>query len=206
MVAALSVNRPPDHMKILALTLVLLVFPAGATPAGPPTLPHARAFSALAGLFSEYGAAVTRLDMAIRTMVASNSSPDNVAAAVAIRESYKKSMLIANNIHDILAFWANIDKNLATVNAYAAARLHDCRLGVFSALVDAETALATLRATPTPFPEGDLALVTKRIRTLYELIAELEPGFSGPVPAAAGAEAAGPAPSTPARVQGKPGQ
>jgi len=128
------------------------------------------------GFLLDYNQELRRLDNLARNLENGGADCASARNAALVVESYKKTMLLAGGVQDILVAYSFIDKGLADMNLYLWTRINHMRLQAFTYVTDAEKTLERLPKNADYLPIlGDAA---QKIRVVYGKIRDLEDAFA----------------------------
>lgn len=134
------------------------------------------------GLLQNYNQELGRIDDLHHRLEKDGSDCAAVRNAAVIVESYKKSMLLAAGIQDLLVSYAFINTGFDEMNLYLWNRINRMRLQAFSYAADASAALQRLAQENPAFPLPILGQALERIQEVSARIKELEGRFARELP------------------------
>ncbi len=164
-------------MRSLALSLIFLAcFCAQAY--GAQKMDVTPDIPAFQGFLRDENQELGRLEEALRGAAGGDGECSLWREASTIVESYKKTMLIAAAVQDLLVSAVFVETNLSQFNQYVWIRLNRMRLLAFSFLMEAQNALAYLEnnGPGDALPIFDAAV--SRIQTIHDAVKGMEARFA----------------------------
>jgi len=172
-------GRAPGNATMKkSLALALAVLFALAAPALAAKIDVSESIPIFQGLLANYNQELGRLDDLVQKLENSGSDCQAARNAALIVESYKKSMLLAGDLQDVLVSYSFIDKGLADMNLYLWTRINHMRLQAFSYVTDAEKALERLSDGKNADVLPILGDAAENIRQVYGKIRDVEDAFA----------------------------
>lgn len=129
------------------------------------------------GFLLNYNQDLGRLDDLARRLENGDADCASARSATLIVESYKKIMLLAGGVQDILVAYSFIDKGLPDMNLYLWTRINRMRLQAFSYAADAEKALKRVSEAKDAEYLPILGDAVDTIRSVYGKIRDMEDAF-----------------------------